>query len=101
MDTSYSPGSLAANQLRYPCPFCGNANTTLVRIQLVYDPVYAVMCLSCRAQGPHAESNIEARDKWRDWPKNWDATTLPSEIWPVPRGFKVVPDDVPSAGGSE
>ena len=46
-----------------PCPFCGGDQTTTWHIGHYIKP-WVVECWDCNAQGPHAETEAEAVDKW-------------------------------------
>ena len=48
-----------------PCPFCGGDQTTTWHIGH-YDKPWVVECWDCGAQGPHAETEAEAVDRWNE-----------------------------------
>jgi Lar family restriction alleviation protein len=64
-----------------PCPFCGNTKT--VQNSMIH---YYILCTSCGATGPNAQTRDEASVKWNTrpmlvhyvkqlgrWVKHWKA----------------------------
>ena len=46
------------------CPFCGEIEQKNLRFKLLGIMGYQIECTQCEAEGPHAESKVEAIEKW-------------------------------------